>query len=308
MPPNPHAGSSSTGPLPTPAPVAGSASGSGAGASTTRVLPHAGSTGGSGGPRAAAAPPGGGGGKVAAIGIVLAIVAVILMNIHVEVVRRQARPGEFTVYRLENRVRVGDTLRERDVRAVRMPEDFREAFHNAVDPTGLRARIGQPFKRAAERGGVLTYDLFIDADEANLDRLISRDMRLVALPVNARTLPGNLRPGMFVDIEAPFVTGAAGGPRVMPVMEFVRVMAVGRRSVIDEQADAEGRQTTFSTISIEVTPEQATQLAMIQSVAAGDFMLHLRNPADTSQPKIPMGGINPAVLSLIDQPRSVERR
>lgn len=241
--------------------------------------------------------------RMVVIGVIVGIVAVILMNVYVEMVRRQARPGEFIVYRLETRAQPGDRLQERDVKAVRMPEDFKEAFSNAVDSTGLRARLGEPFKRSATRGDVLTYDLFIDPEDNNLDRLISRDMRLVALPVNSRTLPGNLRPGMYVDIEAPF-PGRGGVPNVLPIMEYVKVLAVGRQSVIDERTGEDSVSRSFGTISIEVTPEQATQLSVIQSGAIGEFQLHLRNPADTSQPKIPSGGINPQVLAMIDQTRA----
>lgn len=249
-------------------------------------------------------PPGDGrrNGKVLLLGLALGVVAVVLMNVYVEMVRSGSRPTAITVYRLETSVLPGDTLRERDVRAVRVPEEFEDAFGDAVDETGLAARLGQPLQRPAERGAVLTYDLFLEPEGGNLDTLIAPDMRLIALPVNPRSLPAVLRPGMFVDIEMPFRGDDTGRlPRILPVMEYVKVLAVGRQSIAEEDRGVSGRRSrTFSTISIEVTPEQATQLAQISAAAAGEFIIHLRNPGDPRQPKIPTGGINPVVLDLVE--------
>lgn len=274
------------------------ATGVSASAGPTTPLPRGASTTGSA-PIPAAPTNKSGNGKVLLLGLGLAVVAVVLMNVNVEMVRSQARPGEFTVYRLEASIQPGDVLRERDLSEVRVPEEFEDAFGNAVDATGLNARVGEVFRRSAARGAVLTYELFLEPEGGNLDGLIARDMRLIALPVNPRSLPAVLRPGMFVDIEMP-LRGEGSLPRILPVMEYVKVLAVGRHSIAEEQQTAARRSNTFSTISIEVTPQQATQLARISAAAAGDFIIHLRNPADTRQPKIPTGGINPTVIDLVE--------
>ncbi|HEX7010333.1 MAG TPA: RcpC/CpaB family pilus assembly protein [Phycisphaeraceae bacterium] len=239
--------------------------------------------------------------KLVAVAAIVAAVAVVLVNVYIEVVRRQAREGEFIVYRLTTSVRPGDRLSERDAQPVAVPERFRDSFGDALDETGFRARLGEPFRRSANRNDVLTYALFTDPQENDLDRRIGLEMREKALPVNPRSLPAGLRPGAYVDIEAHFPDGA--GSRVLPVMERVKVLAVGPYSVADESSDASGRPMragSFASISVEVTPEQATQLAAIQTIIAGDFEIHLRNPGDTGTPKIPSGGINPQVLALVE--------
>jgi Flp pilus assembly protein CpaB len=243
--------------------------------------------------------------RLVVIAVAVAVVAVILMNVYVSMARREAREGEFIVYRLNRAVQAGDRLNERDVEAVAVPQRFRSAFANAVDADGLTTRVGSAFERAANSSDVLTYDLFVAPEGDELDRLVGRDMRLVALQVNSSSLPGTLRPGMFVDIEAPFASQGAL-PNVLPVMERVKVLAVGRRSVVDQSSGSGssrgGSMGSYSTISIEVTPQQATELSMVQKIAAGDFELHLRNPGDMGTPKIPTGGINPEVLRLVEQP------
>ncbi len=233
----------------------------------------------------------------------IALLAVILVNLYVGMVRRQAHQGEFTVYKLVTTLRPGDKLSRKDVKDVTMPRRYKDSFDDAVreesteSDDALTAVIGTRLKVPARRNQFLTFDLFTDPQESELDTRINTSMRLVALPVNPRTLPGNLQPGMYVDIEAQFPGGSLN---VLPVMERVEVFSVGSRSLADAQTG--GRtQHNFTTISIQVGPDEATSLEKIKKMVIGDFELHLRNPTDPGTPKIPDGGINPLVLRLIDR-------
>ena len=250
-------------------------------------------------PGSAAAP--GSSTTLVIVALLAGLIAVVLVNVYVETAKRSARPNSFTIYRLTRSLEPGDKLSQRDVEPMEADERFRDFYSNALDEAGVQTRLGETVYRPADMGAPLTYDLFRQREEDDLDRRITEGMRLVALPVNPRTLPGTLRPGMYVDIEAPFQT-RAGTIKVLPVMERVRVMAVGRRSVIDEANEAGGRMGNFSTISIEVEPRQATQLSMIEKLATGDFELHLRKPGDDTVPKIPTGGLNPDVVAMLDAP------
>ena len=238
------------------------------------------------------------------VALVVAVVAVVLVNVYVEVREKRNVEDQFTVFLINRSVRPGERLSERDVEAKAVPQRFGEAFKFAVEPDkdGRPSAIGDTFQRPANSGDVLWYNLFTKSADDDLDHQITDQMRLVALPVNSRMLPGNLQPGMFVDIEAPFSV-VDGGSTVLPVMEYVRVLAVGNVSIVDQESTRGGRPrnpSSYRTISIEVEPDQATDLSMIQKIAIGDFELHLRNPADQSTPKIRAGGINPDVLRLIE--------
>lgn len=247
-------------------------------------------------------PPAANSTRLVVIALVVALAAVALINIYVEMVRRQAQPGAFTIYRLNRAVRPGDKLNERMVDPIRVPEQFQETFNNAVGEEGLSAYLGEPFQRAASANDPLTSNLFIAPDDDEIDRQISPQKRLIAIPVNSRHMEEVLRPGMYVDIEAPFPSNGPK-PNVLPVMELVQIMAVGDRSVVDEEssgASQRGRVGRYSHILIEVTPSEATQFSKITKLATGDYELHLRRPGDSDRPKIPDGGINPIVLRLIE--------
>jgi len=235
------------------------------------------------------------------VALAMGLIAVVLNSVYISMVRNQARVDSFVVYRMTRSMLPGDTLKRRDVTEARLPTSFQDAFSNTVDEQTLDLRIGAELRRPVEQGAPLTHDLFTAPEDSDLDRMITVGKRLYPLPVNARMMPGSLRPGMFVDIEAPFrVSGNTA--EVLPVMERVKVISVGKRDITDEQLDSRGRAKpigSYHTISIEVEPAEATQLSTIQTLATGDFHLHLRNPGDDTAPKIPTGGINPRVLQLL---------
>lgn len=247
------------------------------------------------------APPGSN--RLVIIAAVVALAAVIVVNLYVAMIQRQVNQGQFTVYRLTTTLKPGDKLSEKDVNAVPMPQRYRDSFDGMVlEEAGegndaLTARLNERVKVPARRNQFLTYDLFTNPNDVPLDTKISTNMRLVALPVNPRTLPGSLSPGMSVDIEAQF---PGGNINILPVMENIKVFAVGSES-INSDTNTGRSQRNFTTISLQVTPEEATSLEKIKKMVLGDFELHLRNPNDNSTPKIPEGGINPIVLRMTDR-------
>ena len=248
--------------------------------------------------------------KVVIAAVLLALLAVILVNVYISMVRAADQPGSFTVFRLNVSVKPGDTLRSSDVTAVKVDKRFADAFKTAVkaNAQGQPFQLGQAFQRAASMNDVLSYNLFEPPTQNRLDLTIDPGKRGVALPVNAQKLPGDIQPGMFVDIAAPF-TEPNGQTAVWPVMERVKVLLVGSQSVLDQQNGHNRNATSsYSTITVEVTPKQALQLSQIQHLAAGEFEINLRNPGDESTPDIPGGGINPQVLQrLKSQPLEQHR-
>lgn len=274
---------------------------------TTLKLPGPASPSGGGRrPTPRGAPPRGNS-KLMLLGVIVAVVAVVLQNAYIEMVRYQARPGEFTVFRLERDVSAGERITRQDVRPVAMPAEFRRTFQHAVPRDELEAQFDRPLPRAASQYSILTRDLFTDEYDRALDQLVTSGRRAVTLPADDDRIPADLRPGMFVDIEGPFPRrgGATAGreiPEIIPVMEHVRLLAVGRRTLLDEQLGVprtRGSGTRVGTVTIEVTPEQATQLAEIQLLAVGPFYLHMRNPGDAQQRKISTGGVNLRLLQWI---------
>lgn len=236
--------------------------------------------------------------RLVIVAVIVAIAAVVLVNVYIGMIRAASRPGAITVFRLNVSVRPGDKLYARDVTAVKVDKRFADAFKNAVkaNDRGQPFRLGTTFQRRAGMNDILTYNLFEPPEQNRLDLTIDPGMRGVALTVNSQKLPGDIQPGMYVDLQAPF-RNRNGAEPVLPVMERVKVLLVGSQSVLDQREPGNARAVTnYSTITVEVTPEQALELSQIQHLAAGGFEINLRNPGDESTPGIPGGGINPEIL------------
>lgn len=241
------------------------------------------------------------------LAFVLALLAVILTNLYIANVRRQVERESFVAYTLTRSMLPGDKIRKADVKEILVPRSFEESFKllGAIDDTSLQIRLAEarPLERSAAQGDILRFAHFNAPEDTEHDRDITAGKRRVSLPVNARTVPGALRAGMYVDIEAAFNTGG-GLPEVLTVIENVQIKAVGTRTITDESSGERVRRYgAFNSISIEVEPQQATELSMIERIAVGEFELHIRNPSDKGTPKIRSGGINPEVLDLIEQRR-----
>lgn len=247
-----------------------------------------------------------GGAKLVVVALLLGLAAVILNYFYVRGVREAESESSIRIYVLTRSLRAGDRIKERDVNAVSLPYRFEQSFRDigAVNESDWKGDINKQVQRPVKEGSILRREDFQPPTEArDLDIEITPNMRRVSLPVNSRTISGMLRAGMWVDIEAPFQTGGAL-PTILPVLERVKVIAVGTQVVGEDDAAGRSRTpTSYHTITIEVTPQDATNLAMIERLAAGDFEIQIRNPGDTKYVKIPPpsgdSGINPAVMDLL---------
>lgn len=246
------------------------------------------------------AGPEGGSLKLVAVAVILAVVAVVLVNLYVIAAREQLREDEINIYMLRAPVETGDALDGKDVETVQMPKSLKTSFQSAgfivgdADEPGVEDYLGKRFVRDAPRSGLLELRHFIRATGITAEVDVSPGKRLVAVPVDRATLPASLRPGTMIDLEAEF-----RGRGVLPVMERVRVIAVGGTRIQDvaQGEDAPGRAS--SKIDIEVAPEEATHLAQIEKRTVGSFRVHVRPTGETALPKIGREGINPEVLRLI---------
>ena len=237
--------------------------------------------------------------KLVIVAFVLAVIAVILVNVYIQLDRSGRTDKLIKIYRLNVNVRPGDKFNRADVTMDQLPERYRNAFGPGliVGDVALQNRIDQRCLRPATQNTVLTHSLFTESGDMPTLPVPGPGLRQIPILVDSHKALGVLRPGSIVDIEAPFKVGGRI-PLVLPVMEKVKVWAVGRQVLGDP---ARGAATSYRTITIEVEPWDATYLSMIEKLAEGEFELHLRDPADEEYPKTDGPGINPQVIKLVEE-------
>jgi Flp pilus assembly protein CpaB len=248
--------------------------------------------------------------KLVIIALVLALGAVVLVNVYIGIVRSSARPGSFTVFRLNTALQPGDELELDDVRAVSVDERFKDAFANAVEATERNGelvprRLGDVVRQRAEMNEFLKYSLFERDQRRRLDASIDPGKRAVTLPVDPQSL-SNLRPGMFVDLAAPFRVN--GQRRVMVVMEKVTLVGIGDQSISENTEDESYSPGNAESIRIQVSAEDFTQVMEIADMAVGPFRLAVRFPGDDSLPYLEPQQINPRIVELLGQSATTAER
>jgi pilus assembly protein CpaB len=151
---------------------------------------------------------------------------------------------------------------------------------------GMFTRIEDCTNRAlitdvAENEPILESKLAPIAAGAGLSVAIPQGMRALSVAVNDVVgVAGFVTPGTTVDV---LVTGAVTGPNprgesgniTRTILENVRVLAAGQKV----EQDRDGKPQTVPVITLLVTPEDASKLAMAST--EGKIQLALRNTIDT---------------------------
>lgn len=233
------------------------------------------------------------------VALALGVVTVILTGVHIHNIRQQTAEELVTVYVLNRAMSPGDKLKKKDLDERRVSKSSLEGWGKKLILTGqLGNWLDQPVKAHASENSYLTTLLFVPQQGDSMKVTVSEGKRAYALPVNSRTAPTALDINDYIDIQA-FITLPGQPPQSMLIMERVRVLQVGDRRVPIEQVK---RVTGYSTIMVEVEPQQARDLSTIRrymNEGRGEYEIVIRNPSDITRDPDLKGGINPKLLKII---------
>lgn len=172
-------------------------------------------------------------------------------------------------------VALGDVLTEETLAVREIPESYVEDRHiRAADAgriIGIRATMGLKANEA-----ILWTDLAVSGEEGRvLSGLVRSGMRAVTITTSGGgSLGGLLRPGDRIDLL--FSVRREEKMVVLPLLQNVLVLAVGREMGAEPSIISMVRGASDLTVS--VTTEQAQALTLAQS--EGSLSASLRNPGD----------------------------
>lgn len=158
----------------------------------------------------------------------------------------------------------------------------------AIPPSQLREVIGKPLLLPLRAGDPIVDTLIAGRNEAALAARLREGARAVTVPVDeVSSQAGLVRPGDRVDLmlAEELEEGQQRCIRVKPLLEAVTVLATGRVQGESAQgAEAMLRRgvdvSSYSTITLDVSPEQAQQLAL--ALRVGELIPLLRGDADNT--------------------------
>ena len=256
-------------------------------------------------------PPPVGGAKVVIAALSLGVIAVVILSFYIQSVKSQVAAQQFTVFVLERNIKPADRLNVKDWKAVSVPDKpvFRTGFEglNAIisnngSDEALRAQItgGKQWEITAQKGAVITHAFFTRPQElADLD--IEAGKVRIALPIKSNLTPGGLRPGMYVDLAAPMLTGGQI-PQTMIVMQNVRIKSVGTYTLAEESTGDQSRTIrSFNSVSIDVDQDVAIALSTLEKMVKviGQFEIFIAPEGATRIPDWVPGKVNPMVLEQV---------
>ena len=144
-------------------------------------------------------------------------------------------------------------------------------------------------KNFIENSFVTEDDLLKDNQNSLTDQL-EKGKRLFGLTVNAESLAGGfILPGSTVDLIGTKRL-ANNNTETQTVLENIRVMAVGDKSTINEKQGDVRHSIIETTVTLEVSPEEAQVLAMWKSI--GEIKLSARAKNDTEKVNIKITKLN----------------
>ncbi|MFI4859451.1 MAG: RcpC/CpaB family pilus assembly protein [Phycisphaerales bacterium JB063] len=237
-------------------------------------------------PSSQSPPARGGSTQLVMIAGVVAVVAVILVNVYVELRAKANAEDTEHFFRLTVDRERGDDLSPGDFEMIDIPKSYIRAFGTDAireDPTRAGIPAGgyekRKFSVSARAGEVLRDGMFIRESTNRLGIDLRPGRRLVALPVNTENQPPNLAPDDYIDIYANVMRRS--GTQSVVVMERVQVRLVGSR-VVEAGADSSrSRNVKYGSITIEVDRDEVAKLANLQTrIAGGEFLVVVRAGID----------------------------
>ena len=174
-----------------------------------------------------------------------------------------------------------------------IPERFADS--NAVNASNFDVAIGQRVDYDIDEGRPLLWAHLEGGVSPTFSGKVPDGLRAMTVRVDeVNSISGFLQPKDRVDL---LLTHNKGGEQeILPLIERLDVIATGVQTLVDKSAA--GGKRTFSTITVQVTPEQAKQITLAQDV--GKLTAMLRNPEDDSP--LLSGAMNVSELLGIVEP------
>lgn len=243
-----------------------------------------------------------GSGQLVLVGAVLAVVAVILMNVYVEMRVAAQEEEMITLFKFAGDLEAGDRIDASDLVTFKIPASMENAFGRDAIREDRRGSgrpadgLGFTLNVDVVEEEVLKSSQFLDTGRRANRNDPDIGERQIALDIDSDEQPADLTPGDRIDL-----VGAIKMSRDIQfetVMEYVEIAAVGERR---SESGGGGRASRYGKITINTTLEQYKMLKAIEAKLVDQkFIIALRARNDTATPET--GGeaiINPKVIDLL---------
>lgn len=169
----------------------------------------------------------------------------------------------------------GTPLNAKVVAVREVPAEW--AHSNAVTPEQFDRIENQKLAYPAARGEMLLWSLLEGQRAPTFSSRLAAGRRAITVPVDeVNSISGMVEPGDRIDLMVSVRKDTRS--YMFPLLQNVAILATGSRAVVD--ADAKEGRRSFTTITLEASPEDAQRVLAAREV--GKLAAVLRAPGDTA--------------------------
>lgn len=171
----------------------------------------------------------------------------------------------------------GEMVTSADLAVHQIPKEFLDP--NAVTPGSYKVALGQRLEFDVAPGKPLLWAHLNGGLAPTFSGKLEDGHRAITIPVNEiNSISGFLQPNDNVDLLLTYSGKEVNGEKVtFPFMQNLHVLATGVNTVVDKTGRTPNKR--YSTITVEVTPQDAKKIILAQEV--GKITAALRHPDDS---------------------------
>ena len=195
------------------------------------------------------------------------------------------------------RLVTGQPLREQDLLVREIPESYVD--NNVLLLSTYESALGQELAFDVEPGKPLLWAHLEGGRTATFSGLVPEGARALTVRVDEiNSISGFLQPKDRIDLLMTY--GSGEQEAVFPLIQTLEVIATGLQTRVDK--NSVGGKRTFSTITVNVTPDNAQKITLAQKI--GKLTAVLRNPDDAN----PLSDVPMTTSRLLNKPKKVIAR
>jgi len=227
-----------------------------------------------------------------AVGLMLGLIAVVMVNVHVARIKRQQEAVK--IVRVNKLIRRG-AAPEQNMEVVSVPEEFAAGLETAVTDKDMPLVASRPINTELKEGTFLQWSHFEGGgrtQERAIMEVLQKGRRAMSVPVSdVGAVSGWIRPGDFIDLLGTFTTPDRDGNQrtsTMTILQHMKVIAIGGRTEYSEDVirGRTGDRRRYESLVLEVSPQEA-QLITFALGQGGSLTATLRRPDDDVTAEIP---------------------
>lgn len=175
----------------------------------------------------------------------------------------------------KGKMQKGDIISSDTVAVRSVPLDY--AHSNALMPNQFDTFDGKVLAFGVNGGEMILWSMLEGKKTPTFSARVETGRRAITVPVDEiNSISGLLEPGDLIDLMV--TINKKEKKFTFPLLQTVRVMATGQRSVDDPKS---GERRQYSTVTLDTTPEQAQNVIVARE--AGKITALLRNPSDKQE-------------------------